>query len=187
MLLARDRSDHRVARPIQIRGTRLAVLGVAALVLQGCASFEPTIPVGYTGPTASISDHGFNESTSKGQIFYVESIDGKPVQTGSMLTQQASNGQGFGLTLAYAQHPIPARPLRVKIVGTHITGAPIQAIASQIAGTFYKVEGEVNLNPVEGHRYFVMGKLAKDASKVWILDPEVGSVPVTEVVESRPK
>ena len=80
-----------------------------------------------------------------------------------------------------------ARPLRVKIVGTHITGAPIQAIASQIAGTFYKVEGEVNLNPVEGHRYFVMGKLAKDASKVWILDPEVGSVPVTEVVESRPK
>lgn len=153
--------------------------------LVGCATQTPFLPTDYVGPTASISDHGINESGSKGQLFYVEAIDGQAVTSGLEKTRRASSGHGFSLALSYSEHAIPIRPLRVKIVATHVTGAPIHEIASRAAGTFFGVEGEVTLTPVAGHQYFVSGKLLKEGSSVWIADAVAEDVPVTTVVNSR--
>ena len=174
-------------RAFRVGPSILLGVGLLTLALHGCATYAPTIPAGYTGPTASISDHGFNESGTKGQLFYVESVDGKPVKSGLELTHGASHGQGFSLTLAFAEHILPAQPVHLKIVGTHVTGAPIHEIASRAAGTFFTVEGDVALTPVAGHQYFVTGKLAKDASQVWISDADAEDIPVSEIVESKPK
>jgi hypothetical protein len=52
---------------------------VAAVVLGGCATLEPIVPAGYAGPTVEIGEDGSYEDSTKGQLFYVESIDGKTV------------------------------------------------------------------------------------------------------------
>jgi len=156
-------------------------------ILSGCATQKPFLPADYAGPTASISDHGINESSSKGQLFYVEAIDGQAVNSGLEQTRRASSGHGFSLYLSYAEHPIPIRPLRFKIVATHVTGAPIHEIASRAAGTFFSVEGEVVLTPVAGHQYFVNGKLLKEGSSVWIADAVAEDVPVSAIISSGAK
>jgi hypothetical protein len=58
--------------------------------------------------------------------------------------------------------------MKLTLVGTHSTAAPIHEIASRAAGTFFSVEGVVSLNPEEGKRYEVKGVLAKEQSCVWI-------------------
>jgi len=160
---------------------------VVSTILGGCATQKPYLPTDYAGPTASISDHGINESGSKGQLFYVKAIDGQAVSSGLEMTRRASSGHGLSLALSYSEHAIPIRPLRVQIVATHVTGAPIHEIASRAAGTFFSVEGEVTLTPLAGHQYFVNGKLSKEGTSVWIADAAAEDVPVTSVVNGSAK
>ena len=149
--------------------TPILIALVCALV-SGCATSEPPVPAGYTGPTATIGEHGFAEDRMKGQLFYIESIDGKPVESSLQATRRATAGQGMSLSIRSVDHTVPIKPLRLKLVGTHITGAPIHEIASRAAGTFFRVEGEVTFTPEEGGSYFVTGKLQKEGSAVWIAD-----------------
>lgn len=60
--------------------------------------------------------------------------------------------------------------MRVKLVGTHKTAAPIHEIAGRLAGTFFSVEGIVEFKPVEDNRYIVTGELTKERSCVWIAE-----------------
>ena len=60
--------------------------------------------------------------------------------------------------------------MKLKLRGTHITGAPIHARFSQAAGTFFSVEGTVEFTPSPGGYYEVKGELKKEGSSVWIED-----------------
>lgn len=162
----------------------LPFLLVALVALAGCATYEPPVPSGYTGPTATIDEHGFNEDSQKGQLFYVESIDGKPVRSSLNATRSATAGRGFSLSMGHATHTVPAKQLRLKLVGTHVTGAPIHEIVSRAAGTFFSVEGELSFTPQPGGTYFVTGKLQKEGSAVWIADAKTEK-PVSEVVTAK--
>jgi hypothetical protein len=71
--------------------------------------------------------------------------------------------------------------MKVRLIGTHLTGAPIQSIFSQVAGSFYRVDGVVDFHPLPDKRYIVKGELGKNSSFVWIADAETGQ-PVTEKV-----
>ncbi len=77
--------------------------------------------------------------------------------------------------------PAPVRPMRLKLVGTHQTGAPIHEMASKMAGTFFSVDGYVEFKPVEGTTYQVTGELKKERSCVWIVDAATKNA-VTEKV-----
>lgn len=162
--------------------TKFLLATVLALSVAACATHEPVVPVDYTGPTATISDHGFAEDGSKGQIFYVAEIDGKTVPNQRSTTAQASFGRGFSLTLGRAERVVPARPLRLKLVGTHVTAAPVHEMASRMAGTFFEVEGEVVFTPLPGHAYFVTGRLDKGGSSVWLADAADEKTPVSDIV-----
>lgn len=142
------------------------------------------IPEGYTGPVAVVVDSGFTESGSKAQLFVLDAIDENRVENSLAASRRASHGQGFFLTTRIVSREIPVRPMRVKIVGTHITAAPIHAILSRAANTFYSVEGIVEFAPEQGESYVVRGELKEKGSAVWIENAR-SKIKVTEVVVGK--
>lgn len=142
---------------------------VIAILLHGCATYNP-IPEGYTGPVATIADSGFAESNAKAQIFALMEIDGNKIQNSFGASAAASQNQGFRLTTRFVSRPIPARPMKVKLTGSHTTAAPIHALFSQASGSFFSVDGIVDFTPAPGGNYVVKGDLKKEGSSVWIED-----------------
>lgn len=162
----------------------IASLVVATLVsLTGCASYKP-IPDNYTGPIATVSDSGMAEDGSKAQIFALTDIDGHGIQDSFQATRQASYGQGATIRLKVTERQIPAQAMKVKLRGSHATGAPIHEMASRAMGTFFEVEGVVDFTPQADKRYRVVGTLAKADSAVWIED-EATRQPVTAKVSAQ--
>ena len=82
------------------------------------------------------------------------------------------------LAMQIVERYVPIRPMKVTLRASHATGAPIHAIAMQMAGTYYSVEGVVDFEPKASGRYAVKGELKKEGSSVWIEDVTTGQ-PVT--------
>lgn len=150
------------------------------LALASCATYQP-VPADYTGPVATVSDSGFSESGSKAQLFVLEEVDGNQISNSFIASANASHGRGFALTTNFVQRQVPAKAMKVKLHAGHTTGAPIQAIFSQVAGTFFSVEGVVDFTPAPGGSYVVKGELKKQGSSVWIEDANTNQ-PVTQKV-----
>ena len=121
-----------------------------------------------------MSDSGFAESGTKAQIFGVTEVDGTPIRTSFGATAGASSGQGFSITTRYLSRPVPAKPLKLKLKGSHQTGAPIHAIFSQAAGSFISVELTIEFTPAPEGLYVVKGELKKEGSTLWIEDAVTG-------------
>lgn len=153
---------------------------VCALLGASCATYQP-VPKDYMGPTALVHDTGFSEDGTKAQLFAMVEVDGNRIMNAFWASANASQGRGASLTTVYSERRVPARAMKVMLRGSHATGAPIHAIASQLAGTFFSVEGVVDFLPKADGHYVVKGDLKKDRSSVWIEDAETGQ-PVTTVV-----
>lgn len=151
-----------------------------ALMASGCATYEP-VSKDYTGPTATLKDTGMSEGGSKAQMFAATNIDGNRVMNAFWASAIVSNGKGNNLTTVLPERKVKAAPMKVTLKGSHATGAPIAAIASQIAGTFFSVEGVVDFTPEPDGNYAVRGELKKEKSSVWIEDVETG-MPVSAIV-----
>ena len=111
---------------------RALCAGAVLVLLAACASYAPTVPAGYTGPTAQLRESGAMQGpVSGGQLFYVAAIDGKEVYSSFTRTTKEQKGQGPTLqSMSYVSHTLPALPMRLKLVGTTVTGAPITALLS---------------------------------------------------------
>lgn len=157
-----------------------AIVLCVSLSLAACATYEP-VPKDYSGPTASVQDTGFSEDGTKAQMFALMQIDGNRVMNAFWASANASQGRGAALTPVFPERQVQARPMKVTLSGSHATGAPIHTMASQLAGTFFSVEGTVDFTPKPNGRYAVKGDLKKEASRVWIEDTETGQ-PATAIV-----
>lgn len=73
--------------------------------------------------------------------------------------------------------------MQATIRASHATGAPIAAIASQMAGTFFSVEGVVDFEPRADIWYVVKGVLSKESSSVWIEEADSGIVVTKKIVK----
>lgn len=159
-------------------------LGCAA-ALTACANVETAVPTGYSGPTASIADTVQRRSNSVSNIFAVTEVDGRRIANTFMTSTDASRNKGFNLTTVAVEREVPAVLLKLKLRASPLTGAPIQQMAMQLAGTFYQAEGVVDFKPEPGRKYAVRGELKKESSVVWIEDATSGQA-VTEKVSQRP-
>lgn len=148
--------------------------------LAGCATYQP-VPKDYTGPVSIVSDTGTSEGSTKARMFALVAVEGNRIPNAFSASAIASHGQGAMLSTVYPQRTVQSRPMKVLIRGSHATGAPIHAIASKAAGTFFSVEGEVEFTPEAGRSYRVNGDLKKERSSVWIEDALTGSA-VTSVI-----
>lgn len=147
------------------------------LVLFGCAASLKSsgVPDGYSGETAYIEDHIYQESSSKGRIFAVSAVDGENFETSFERTRRASAGSGFGLSMVPAGRVVVAgKSQKFSLRASHVTAAPIHAIFSSVTGSYLTVEKIVTFTPEANKRYTVKGVLKKDASDVWIEDTESG-------------
>lgn len=159
---------------------RLITASFVALLVAGCASYEP-VPPGYAGDTATVTDNGFSEESTRARTYALVAIDGRSVMNGFIASRNASAGQGARLTMVLTERLVPAKPMKVTLRASTTTGAPIHAIAAQLAGTFFSVEGVVDFSPEPNRRYSVRANLEKDSSSVWIEDEATGQ-PVTKKV-----
>ena len=150
--------------------------------LSACASLGNPLPQGYAGPTARLSDYMQNVESGKAEFFVVQEVDGTPVRNAIHKTRESSAGRGFSLIPEFYSRDIPAKPLKLKLVGTHVTAAPIHELASRSAGTFFSVEAVVTFQPQPNRRYVVAGELKKQQSRLWIEDAESKSI----VLEASP-
>jgi len=157
---------------------------VMATALSGCATYNP-IPEGYTGPVATVTDSGGAEDGSKAKLFALMDIDGNRIMNSFWASANASHGRGFALTVVISERQVPAKPMKAMLKASHTTAAPIHAIASRMAGTFFSVEGVVDFSPRSGGRYVVRGELNKGGSTVWIEDAETGQPVTQKVVEQK--
>jgi hypothetical protein len=159
----------------RINAARLLRGGVIAssLLLSGCA-------------TVVINDSGQQDDGSRGTFFVVTAIDGKTIANSLAATRQSSYGQGFALSAYFVSRLVPVRPMRLRLVGTHQTAAPIHEMVARMAGTFQSVQGEVAFNPVEDAIYRVTGTLDPKQSCVWV-EEERSQAVVTERVCTRPE
>ena len=114
-------------------------------------------------------------------MFVALEIDGQTIQNSLRATRNASYGKGFALTTLYTTREVPARSMKLKLSGTHVTAAPIHEIASRAAGTFFSIEGEVTFSPESGRTYFVTGELTKERSCVWIEDRSTNKLVVEKI------
>jgi hypothetical protein len=148
---------------------RLTYLILASLVLllAACATYKP-VPEGYSGPVAIIMDTGTTEDSTKARIFYVATIDGKPIENARGVSRTSSYGTGMALHMRTTERKVPVHQMRLKLVGTHVVAAPIHEFASRAIGTFFEVEGEIDFTPEAGATYLIKGDLQKQGSSVWI-------------------
>lgn len=116
-----------------------------------------------------------------GCAFALTDIDGNKVGNSFVASAQASQGRGFALSSRFIDRAVPARAMKLTLRGSHITAAPIQAMALQLAGCFYSVEGVVDFTPMPGGKYVVRGELKAEGSSVWLEDEATGQVVTAKV------
>ena len=114
-------------------------------------------------------------------MFAAKEVDGNRIMNAFWASEAASHGRGASLTTVFPERKVKAAPMKVTLEASHATGAPIAAIASQMAGTFFSVRGVVDFTPRPDGKYVVKGELKKEKSSVWIEDLETGK-PVTTVI-----
>jgi hypothetical protein len=163
-----------------VRGARGALLA-SSVTLAGCATFAPTVPDGWAGPTVALQDSATADEPTRGTFFFVSAIDGKSVDNAAAASRRGSAGHGFSLTVHFVSRAVPVRPMRLRLVGTHQTAAPVHEMAARMVGNFQQVRGEVDFNPVPEGNYRVTGVLDPKQSCVWVEETNTQAV-VTEKV-----
>ena len=162
---------------------KLVVALVFCIFLFGCAMATNPVPETYAGPTATVTDSTTAVEGDLDQMFWVAAIDGKGIPNSYVASQAASRGQGPFLTTKIVSRRVEAKPQSVKLIGSHITAAPIIMLLAMPVGKFTTIEGEVEFTPSPGGAYVVKGDL-RDKGAVWIEDANTHEI-VTEIVTKK--
>jgi hypothetical protein len=149
---------------------KTAFIAASALTLGACATPTTTLPAGYSGPSASISDSSYIYSTRKADFFFVDAIDGTSVLNAKDRTIQVNAGRGLAQSAQTMTRAVETKPTVFHITGQTHYAAPILAVG----GASYVVQGNVSFTPVEGERYVVKGSLGPQYQAVWIENATTG-------------
>ena len=142
----------------------IALILATIFSLSACAGFKSSIPETYAGPKSVIKDSVNMHSDSKGDFFYVDAVDGNDIEQSRSATLAANRNRGMRMTPRILQREVPARPIKLSIVGRTEYAAPILAMVN----TVYQVKGVVEFTPEKDKTYIVRGDLGNSYSAVWI-------------------
>jgi len=152
--------------------SRICAAIVGACCSAACTTVTPSLPPGYSGPTAEIRDSVTVKSRSNADFFYIASVDGNAVEQSLDKTVGANFGQGFNMNPQIVQRTVPARSMKLELVGRTHHAAPIQSLFS----TEFQVKGPLSFTPEAEHTYIVHGELGENYSAVWLEDLGSGTI-----------
>lgn len=153
-----------------LKARPLLAAALVVTTLCSCASFEPAIPQGYTGPTSTIRDTAVPQSERLVHLFYLSKIEARELRNAAVATQQANQGRGFSVNPVPQVHEIPAGRSRLTIKGETYYAAPILALTNPAC----QVEGDVLADIPPNTKVLVRGLLSPQSCAVW-LEAEQGS------------
>jgi len=147
------------------------ILALATSALFGCATPPVSVvPDSYKGPTATIRDSVWSDVVNRGDFFFVSEIDGKPIRTSLDAERSFTSGKGMVVAGVTIERSVPTRPLRLRLQGRRVWGAPIQELfhAAEIEST--SIDAVIEFEPSAGALYIVRGKLDPKGSEIWLQD-----------------
>lgn len=145
---------------------------VAAIGLAACSQITPLVPpVG--APTAELND-SIDEDVdgTNPRVFAVLSINGIEVPNAARNVKRIGVGMGSAVLPLMVARPIEAKEVSVKVIGKHLTNAPINEFIRRAKGSFQEIEGTLMFTPKAGMVYRVAGSLAAQSSEIWIEESE---------------
>lgn len=148
---------------------RALLWSACAVLLAGCG-FPPSLPPGYTGPTAVIVTTAGPQSSSSIDLFDLRRINGE------RMAPEPRTGQswGYGNSVHWYgyRYPIPARQTTVTIAGYRGYIMPLLAMTLGSKGAV----GDVTFTPEAGRVYRVGGAISDTMTSVWVQDSATGSI-----------
>lgn len=143
---------------------KIALVFIATLILNGCATFHTPLPKGYSGPTSVINDTANRIDSGKADFFYLSHIDGKKIEHSRIKSRKRSYGRGDNLEIILQQNSVPAKEHVFTIVGRTDYAMPMRALSGKV----FNVKGDVKFSPQENEQYEIKGNLSEAKSEVWI-------------------
>ena len=101
------------------------------VMLGGCATYHPSLPEDYQGPTAIIEDTETKLDGGKADLFYLTHVDGNRVENSRSESMSRSYGQGNALTTVLIKHPVAATEQTFSIIGRTIYALPAPFMRSR--------------------------------------------------------
>lgn len=141
-------------------------ISIFILLLSGCVSFQPSIPIDYVGGRATLADSYNNHEGSTAHFYVLTKIDGRSMEDSGYRTRVNNQGRGFNMT--------PYMVSRDTTIEKHIfTVAGFVQFATDAQGMFgdsMLIEKEITFKPEVNQIYTIKGELSKNGSNVWIED-----------------
>ena len=138
-------------------------------LLQACATTAPPVE----GPSATIVDTASDDGRGGGAFFVLTEYDGKPVPDALRSSLRASFGMGAYLRIVAVERAVPARKVKLKLLGRYAYAAPIIGLLSNPPES---TTGFVEVELQAGQRYRVNGVLDKLRSEVWLEEADSGRI-----------
>lgn len=149
----------------------LAITASVNLIILGCVA-TPQKYIAPTGvETAELNDSAADSTDgTRPAVFVVDSIDGQKIANALNSSRRIGSGFGTGLASYLIARPVPAKPMRLHLIGVHVFRAPVEEIAANAAGRYRRIEGDLDITLAPGKIYQVSGKLDADPAAIWIED-----------------
>lgn len=170
---------------------RIILTLLTIITLSACVTYESSIPKGYKGSLASISDTYTNKTHHTAHVFYVEKINNKDTHNAAGSAVGNSFGQGK-LVIQGIKRQVATESTQLKIVGQTVFSSP--AIALVFNDEYYAIDTELEFTPKQDQYYLVKGVLTPTYQAIWIEDIngniaspkfEQGSKPVSMSLEQK--
>ncbi|MDH3750979.1 MAG: hypothetical protein OEU40_10315 [Gammaproteobacteria bacterium] len=146
-------------------------------VLSGSISFVDSIPEGYAGDRATITDSFANHAGPTAHFFVLSKISGQAVEDSGYRTEVDNYGRGRNMTPVMVSREVTTQEQSFTIKGF----VQFASIAESFGKDDMLVEGVTQFTPSANQVYTVRGSLGTAKSKVWIEDSsgEVVGEPVS--------
>ena len=134
--------------------------------VSGCASFQPSIPEGYAGHTATIEDTYSNHTGSTAHFYVLSKIDDKLIMDSGYKTRVVNSGRGFNMTPQMLSREVTTDSHLFTLVGF----VQFATDGQGLFGDSMMVKKSLRLTPEPGMLYRVTGELSKSGSDIWLED-----------------
>ena len=141
--------------------------------LVGCVAVtQPSIPPGYNGPTATIQSSAIFQSGSEAILFYLEEVEGRPINTALLRAEVMSNSTNSHLIADPENTLVAVGPTKLKLLATHVLatppGFPLKTKTLTVK--------EIQMVAQQEQIYQTKGSLSEGKVKIWLENLGTGEV-----------